>query len=154
VQAAAEIRFARESMAAVLEEIKPLLWEHWAEIAHYADIPLDPNWPWYEGAEAAGQLRIYTVRDQRFALVGYCIYVVAPGLHYKSHTYANQDILFLLPEYRRGRIGRDLVRFTEGQLKGEGVGIVLQHVKVKYDFGPMLKRDGYEPIDTVYGKRL
>lgn len=141
-------------MAAVLHEIKPLLWEHWAEIAHYADIPLDPNWPQYEAMEAGGLLRIYTVRDLRFALIGYCIYVVAQGLHYRPVTYANQDILFLLPEYRRGRIGRDLVRFTEEALKQEGVHIVLQHVKVKFNFGPMLVRDGYEPIDTIYGKRL
>lgn len=141
-------------MAAVLDEIKPLLWEHWAEIAHYDDIPLDPNWPQYEAMESGGLLRVFTVRDERFALIGYCIYVVAPGLHYKPVTYANQDILFILPEFRRGRIGRRLVRFTEDALKQEGVHIVLQHVKVKYDFGPMLRRDGYEPIDTVWGKRL
>jgi GNAT superfamily N-acetyltransferase len=141
-------------MADVLEAIKPLLHEHWEEVAHYPDIPLQPNWPWYEGAEAAGTLRIYTARV-RFALVGYCTYVVGPGLHYASITYANQDILFLEPEHRRGRTGRDLVRFTERELKAEfGHVVVLQHVKVKHNFGPMLVRDGYEPIDTVYGKRL
>jgi GNAT superfamily N-acetyltransferase len=140
-------------MSAILDEIKPMLWEHWAEIAHYPDIPLEPNWPWYEGAEAAGQLRIYTARAC-FALIGYCIYVVGPGLHYKSSTYANQDILFFTPGHRRGRIGRDFIRFTENQLRAEGVHVVLQHVKFAHDFGPMLKRDGYEPIDTIWGKRL
>lgn len=142
-------------MAAVLHEIKPILWEHWAEVAHYTDIPLEPNWPQYEAMEAGGLLRIYTVRDQCFALIGYCIYVVAPGLHYASITYANQDILYLSPEHRRGRTGRNLLRFTELELKGEfGRVLVLQHVKVAHNFGPMLVRDGYEPIDTIYGKRL
>jgi GNAT superfamily N-acetyltransferase len=149
----AGLRFARESMASVLEEIKPLLAAHWAEIAHYADIALDPNWDWYQGAEAAGQLRIFTARAD-LLLVGYCIYVVGPGLHYRSHTYANQDILFLAPEHRRGRAGIGLLRFTEGQLRAEGVNVVLHHVKKKLDITPILMRDGYELIDLVMGKRL
>ncbi len=148
-----EIRYARESMAAVLAEIKPLLWEHWAEVAHYPDIPLDPDWPQYERCETSGTLRIYTARAC-FALIGYCIYVVGPGLHYKSRTYANQDILFLSSAYRRGRICRDLVQFTESELKAEGVDVVLQHVKYAHDWGPVLKRLGYDPIDAIYGKRL
>jgi GNAT superfamily N-acetyltransferase len=147
------VRFARESMAAVREEILPLLHAHWAEVAHYADMPLNPNWPWYEASEAAGQLRIFTARDGE-TLIGYAIYVIGPGLHYRDFTYANQDILFVLPEYRRGFTGRELLRFTEQALRADGVHLVLQHVKVAHDFGPLLRREGYEPIDTIWGKRL
>lgn len=148
-----EIHFARESMADVVPAIQPLLLEHWAEVAHYPDIPLAPNWPQYELMEGAGLLRIYTARAC-FALIGYCIYIVAPGLHYRHVTYANQDILFLESRYRRGRMARDFIRFTEGDLKAEGVKVVLHHVKVVSGLGPMLERDGYGPIDTIYGKRL
>lgn len=147
------IRFARESMAAVLDEIKPLLFEHWTEVAHYGDIPLDPAWDAYAKAEELGTLRIFTARAN-FALIGYCIYVVSPGLHYKSTLYANQDILFLGAQHRRGGTGHRLVKFTEGELRAEGVQVMLQHVKAKRDFRPMLERDGYELIDYVMGKRL
>lgn len=146
------IRFARESVAMVLEEIKPLLHAHWREIAQYPDIPLDPDYDQYAYAEAAGQLRIYTARAER--LVGYGIYLVAPAWHYRQSLQARQDILFLLPEYRQGRAGLKLIEYADAQLEAEGVQVIYQQLKAWLDFGPLLQRRGYELTGSIYARRV
>lgn len=55
--------FAREPLTAELwAEAMPLLVAHKQEIAHYHDIPLEPDVALYAGNEAAGILRCYTAR--------------------------------------------------------------------------------------------
>lgn len=147
--------FARERIGDVFEEIKPLLAKHYAEIAHYPDIPLKPDFQRYLQAEWSGKLRIYTARSAR-ELIGYAIYVVQPALHYRESLQAAQDILFLDPAYRRGRIGMRLIEFADRELRQEGVQVVFQHMKARegLSFGPLLERLGYELVDHVYARRL
>ncbi len=143
--------YAREQMRDVLDEIKPLLTKHWEEIAHYQDIPLDPNWAGYAAASIAGSLRIFTVREDK-VLIGYAVFFIG-NLHYKSTKIATQDILFVLPEHR-GLTGARLIKYCDEQLKAEGAQAVYHHVKKAHDFGPLLERMGYEAVDVVYGRRL
>jgi GNAT superfamily N-acetyltransferase len=100
--------FARESVADVMDEIRPLLEQHWKEIAHYPDIPLDPDYGRYRTLETLGLLRIFTARHDG-QLVGYAIYAVNFSLHYRNSRQAQQDVLFVLPAYRRTRLGTLLV---------------------------------------------
>lgn len=140
--------FQREAVADVIEEIKPLLREHWREIAHFKDVPLNPD---YLAYLAAGErCRVYTVREKG-VLVGYAVFFIG-SLHYQ-HPTATQDILFILPQHR-GRTGIRFIDFCDAQLKAEGIDIVYQHVKVAHDFGPLLRRLGYEEIDHIYARRL
>lgn len=143
-----------ESIDEVIEEIQPLLEAHYHEIAHFKDIPLKPDWVKYRQAELANILRIFTARKWNNALIGYEVFFVTPNLHYSDHTYASQDILFLMPEHRRGRLGRDLTRFSNDCLKTQGVNVVLRHVKDKHNHGAMLERDGAELMDHIYALRL
>lgn len=152
VAAQAPIVYGLEKIEAVLDEIRPLLAAHWEEIAHFRDFALDPAWDEYAKAQERGALRIFTARYSGH-LVGYLIYVVGPGLHYKSTLQAIQDIYFVTEQYRGG-LGRRLLRFAEACLKEEGVKVTYQHVKAAHNFGPMLERQGYELVDLIYGKRL
>lgn len=142
--------YQRETMTAVLGEIQPLLERHWREIAYFQDIPLEPDYGGYERAEAANRLRIFTARRDG-ALVGYAIFFLG-NLHYKSARIATQDILFLVPECR-GFPGYRLIRFSDQQLKAEGVEVTYHHVKVAHDFGPLLVHMGYQAVDTIYARR-
>ena len=144
--------YQRESVAAVFEEIKPLLALHWEEIAHYQDIPLDPDYDSYLALDKTGRIRVYTVRKEG-VLIGYSVFFLG-NLHYRSTKIASQDILFVLPEYRGGGVGFRFIRYCDTQLESEGVTVVYHHVKVKHDFGRLLVHLGYEPIDTIYGRRL
>jgi GNAT superfamily N-acetyltransferase len=147
------MKFATETLEQVRGELQPLLESHWREIAHYQDIPLDPDWEFYESMQDIGRLRFYTARDNG-RLVGYCVFFVAPNRHYMSSLQASQDILFLHPEYRNAGNGRALVLYCDAQLREEGVQAVYQHVKSAHDFGPLLLNCGYELVDLIYAKRL
>jgi hypothetical protein len=144
--------FQLESMESVIEEIKPLIEKHWEEIAHFKDIPLDPDYDSYGAGERLGKLRIFTVRLESGELIGYAVFYIG-SLHYQSTKTASQDILFVLPEHR-GLTGYRFIEYCDNQLRAEGTQVVYQHVKVAHDFGPLLRRIGYEAVDTLYARRL
>lgn len=149
----AQAQFQREAVGSLWAEVWPLLCIHWREIATWHDIELDPNLEAYEQLEEIGALRVFTARigDE---LVGYAAYVVRPHLHYQGSTQAVQDVLFIAPEHRRGRVGIGLIAHADAELAKEGVQVVFQHVKCAHDFGALLERLGYSQVEKVYAKRI
>lgn len=149
------LQYAQERAGPIFEEIKPLLHAHFEEIAHYKDIELKPDYGRYFEAEHHGHLRIYTARADD-VLIGYAIYFVRRSLHYRDSLQAQQDILYLAPKHRSGGRGRALIEYADACLCQEGVQVVIQHVKHKRElnFGPLLKRIGYELMDELWTRRL
>jgi hypothetical protein len=146
--------FAREDSTTVIEEIKPLLTEHYLEIAHYKDIELQVDYEGYLRLEKAGILRIFTTRLDGL-LVGYAIFKVAYSTRYGKSLQAGQDVLYLAPDYRRGRWGIRFINWCDLQLKMEGVQVIYQHQKLAHPaLGVVLQRLGYTPVDTLWAKRL
>lgn len=144
------MKFQREDTS-IYEEMKPLLQLHWEEIAHYKDIPLEPDVAAYQAIEEAGNLRMYTVREDN-ELLGYGIFFIKHNPHYKSSVQAVQDIVFIRKD-KRGQ-GREFIAWCDEQLQHEGVDVVYHHVKAAHNFGPLLERQGYKLIDYIYGKKL
>lgn len=145
------MNFARETLDTCLNEAKPLLIDHWKEIAQYDDILLDVDTERYYNLERSGFLRIYTARKDGL-LVGYAVFVVNTHPHYKNSLQAMQDIIFIHPSHRG--TGGKFILWCDRQLKDEGVQVVFHHIKAKHDWGKMLERFGYELIDKIYGRRL
>lgn len=152
-------KFANEPInPAFVEEIKPLISAHWQEIAHFKDIPLDPDFDLYQKIYDSGTLRAFTVRTEEGTLIGYALFFVKVNLHYKSSNQAVQDILFIHPEHRG--MGRKFIAWCDEQLQAEGVQAVYHHMKAAHSFGPMLetigKKEGnpYEIQDLIYVRRL
>ena len=144
-----------ETMETFWDDGLPLFEKHWREIAHYQDILLEPDADGYRRVEAAGMLRIYTVRKvPSWELIGYELVFVRPNMHYRSSLMASQDVLFLAPEHRKGRLGMKLIDYADSMLRREGVQVVAQHVKAAHNFGPLLERLGYELQDLIYTRRL
>jgi len=144
--------FQQEALKDCLDEARPLLLEHWKEISHYPDIPLDPDENKYYSSEGAGLLRVYTARDEANKIIGYAVFFVCTSAHYKNSLQAMQDIIYVDPKHR-GMGGR-FILWCDRQLKAEGVQVVFQHIKAKHNYGRMLERFGYELIDLIYGRRL
>lgn len=140
----------------LFEESLPLLTEHWREIAHYGDIPLDPDFEVYAAIARAGQLRVFTVRtvEPTQELIGYAVFIVRPNPHYKGSVQAVQDVLFIRPSHRGGSMGYRFIRWCDQRLRAEGAQLSIHHVKSAHDFGPLLNRLGYELVDFIYCKRL
>jgi GNAT superfamily N-acetyltransferase len=149
------ISYARESIRDLKDEVLPLLQAHWREIAFYPDIPLNPRWDAYFHAEDSGSLRCYSVRD-RGVLIGYAAFFLNPSLHYGGSLQAAQDVIYVDPMYRNGRIGLGLIRHCEHALRAEGCQLLMQHAKAdqKHVFGAVLQRLGYDVLDVIYSKRL
>lgn len=145
--------YQAEMITDLWAELEPLLEVHWREVAHYQDIALDPDKETYATLQARGELRCYTARDAG-RLVGYGFFLVRPNLHYRGSRQAHQDVLFLHPDYRRGRTGVQLIRVAERRLQAEGVQVVYHHAKLTNKVGELLERLGYELIDRIYAKRL
>lgn len=147
------ITYQQEKVSEIWDELMPLLFAHWTEIAHYQDISLDPDVEAYAKVEEMGALRCYTARADGL-LVGYVVFFVRHNLHYRVSFQAVQDVLFLSPEYRHGGAGVKLIRYSERQLAEDGVQAVYHHAKRTNQVGKLLLRLGYEHIDEIYGKRL
>lgn len=148
------MEFKREEYSeGLVAEIWPLLEEHYQEIAHFQDIPLAPDFEAYRNAEKLGVVRIFTARDQG-RLDGYAIYFLRRNIHYQTSLQAVQDILFLSAGLRRGLAGYRFIKWCDEQLKKENVQVVYQHVKLAHNFGPVLERIGYEPVEVTYVRRL
>ena len=75
------IKYQQEFLHSVVEDIKPLLEEHWEEVALNKDkIKINPDWEAYFSLESQGKLDIFTARDEG-VLVGYFVVFVYPHIH-------------------------------------------------------------------------
>jgi len=148
------MEFSEETLSQFLDEARPLLVDHWENIALNKDtIPLNPLWNIYEKLEETGNLKIITARQDE-KLVGYAAYVISPSLHYSSQIIADADVFWLDPNYRKGMAGMRLFKHAEKVLKSYGVTRILNKVKIHFDVGKVFERMGYDPIERVYSKSL
>ncbi len=144
--------FSQETFQGVINEVKPLLSDHWEEVAYYKDIKLAPDYDLYEEIERKGMLRVFVMRVEG-ELVGYAAYFIKEHIHYKNTVMAAQDVVFIAKEHRGGS-GYKFIKWCDEQLKADGVHIVTQHVKAAHNFGKMLERMDYELMDLIYVRRL
>ena len=148
------ISYQEETFDQVIDEIKPLLEDHWEEIALNKEvIKLNPNYEMYEKLCNAGVMRIVTARDDG-KLIGYCICIIAYNLHYKDSLTATNDIFFISKDYRKGSTGVKLFIKNEEILKSYGVQRLIMNTKVHQDVGAIFERLGYKQTERVFGKLI
>lgn len=146
------VTFQQESLAQFIPDAMPLMRAHYLEVAHYQDIPFDPDWDTYLAVEKTGSFRVFTARDYDGRLIGYACYFVRSNIHYKTSVQATQDVIYIDPSVRG--FGRSFIDWCDTQLRGHGVQVVYHHVKYAKDFGSALVSLGYEKIEAIYGRRL
>ena len=132
---------------------EPLYKAHCAEVGWFKEDTPEMMWGDYFAMDKMNVLRIYTVRDAGFNLIGYGIYLVRHNMHYASVKAAYCDMIYIKPEHRGG-LGEDFIKWVDQRLKDEGVNSVVHHAKVYYDFGSMLNRLEYEHVENIYIRRL
>lgn len=144
-----DIRVARDELA-------PLLELHWHEVAKYKDIPLEPDWAWYDEMVKGGAYRAYTMRTDEGELIGYAGFVVGGHKHYKSCLCAWADVVFLHPKQRKNAFA--FVRFmkwTDEMLKELGVRLVIHRCKIYHGaLGDLVEALGYEHVEESFERRL
>lgn len=152
------VSFQVEAIAGLWSELLPLARDHWREV-RWDDTEADPDCARYDAAEAAGAYRLLTARGDHHELgrplIGYAGYWICPSAQRRGALEAAQDMLYLRPDCRRGWLGAELIREGDRMLAELGVSIVYHHVRTAArDFGPVLQRLGYQPIETTYARKI
>lgn len=148
------IRYAVEEWASVRPEMEALFPLHWKEIAlDQEHIKLAVDYDRYDAIAKSGAGHIVTVRADG-KLIGYHVSIVMPHPHYKNDLHAVCDLFFLLPEYRKGRIGIRMFQVVEETLRARGAVKMLASVKLHYDIGKVLGYLGWTEIERTYSKYI
>lgn len=150
------ITFATETVAEVQADIEPLLALHYDELCASKEwMALAPDWDRYIALENMDRLLAFTARDDG-KLIGYSVFFVDVHIHYRGNLIANNDVIFVHRDYRKGsRTGLDLIAYSEQQLKLICVQVkVIWHIKFKQDWSAILRRRKYVPEDFTMGKIL
>jgi len=148
------ITYQQEFLDTVEKDIKPLLQDHWEEIAvNKSVIKMNPDWDAYHSLEDNGALKIFTARSDS-DLIGYFVVLLRNHIHYKDHIFAANDVLFLKQEHRKGLTGPKLMKFAEKCLKEDGVSVLVVNTKRHKPFDGLLEWLGYSHVENVYSKYL
>lgn len=151
------MRFALEPYSEKLvQEMRPLWDEHFKELPQLWS-GIDPNLSVYSLLQKTNILRIYTARigaQWENTLVGYQVFCVMKHPHRQYSLEANQDILFLDPEVRKGMVAIKFLKWCDLQLELEGVKAIFRGSRVKKDIGSLYQRMGYECFDLIYVRKI
>jgi GNAT superfamily N-acetyltransferase len=138
---------------AFVEELKELFPLHYEELCVTKDFPLVPDYDAYKRLADAGMLRCITVRADE-ELIGYIIFIVQPHLHYMTCKTAFEDIYYVRPDFRKGRVGIRLFKYAEEVLRSIGVNRVIMHTKIHMDNSKLFEYLGYKWTDKLFTKIL
>ena len=148
------VKYQQEFLTSVVDDAKPLLQDHWDEIAVNKDkIKLNPDWVTYASLEEQGKLKIFTAREDE-VLIGYFVVIVGINPHYKDHLFASNDIIYLSPKHRKGFTSIKLIKFAEKCLKADGVSVLTINTKVHQPFDRLMDFLKFRKIERVYSKYL
>lgn len=152
------IYFQTEPFQTLKPELGSLIKAHWLEVSPDPEFfQLDPAWEIFDRMDELGLVVAVTARRvDNDELVGYIIYLIQPMMHYKNLRLGQEDAHYLKPEYRKGWTAVRMFRIAEGILRSLGVHLTVVHTKMRegLDRGPVFKRLGYQPHETLYLKRL
>jgi hypothetical protein len=138
----------------IKDQIQLLIKRHYAELTLDKDVmKLAPDWDKYKELNKDGKLSIVCAYDGD-KMVGYSVFFLNEHIHYKNNIIANNDVLFLAPEYRLGMTGIKLIKYSEMILQQLGVSKVIWHIKQAKDFRKLLHRMGYQDEDIIVGRAL
>lgn len=135
-------------------EMAPFAPLHWAELAvTKEEVPLDLDWERFNEIDNAGKLHTVIVRDNG-VMIGYHVTLVGPHLHYKSTLHGMVDLYYVLPEYRKHKVGLGLFSFAERSLKQLGVVKIITGTKCHLPNDSLFEHLGYVNTDRTYAKAI
>ena len=111
------ITFHVESYDTSYKDIQKLYMIHWKEISKFS-FEANIDWDLFAKLYALGNLFIATARKNE-RMIGYFISYMFPHIRYKDKIFADNDTIFILPEYREGWTGYKFIKFACTELKKE-----------------------------------
>lgn len=143
------VTYQVEKLADMLDELKPLLEDHYDEISMKYS-PLNPDYDKYIMVEEMGMLRVVTARKDG-QLVGYFITFVHYNMHYRDMIYGVNDIVYIQPEYRGSSVGYRLFKYAiDDLIENMVVSVIVIHMKIKYEFRHLLTGLGFVQTEELW----
>lgn len=132
-------------------ECLPLWKEHYAEFeqAHKRRMKMAPDVETFENLDLRGQLQILVARDDG-KMIGYCLVVIKPHIHYCNSICGFEDSYYLSKSYRKGMTGVKLLKKSIEHLRARGVEKVFFMTKEFISIAKILEYLGMEKTDEVY----
>ena len=144
------LNFAVESFWPAYREAKPLLELHYNEIAKNKQLMImNPDEAVYKQLD--GKLLLVCARDNK-KLVGYFLWIMTTALHYKHVKTAEEDLHYLLPDYRLGMNGYLFIKEACKLAKEHGAQLLIMREKIGHSHPAIMQRLGFAPTDLVYTK--
>jgi len=148
------IQYQQEFLDGVKEEVVFLIENHFSEVYPARDVfSLDMDWDLYSKLEDLGLIKIFTARDGD-KLAGYLWVIISPNLHSKGTYVASDDGFFVDKEYRGISVAKNLIKFTEKCLKEDGFKLFHMSGTEEKPIDPLMKRMGYQKIESKFQKVL
>ncbi len=146
--------YQEETVEEIIPDIKPLLEDHWEEVAINQDkIKLNPDFEAYKALGSSGKAKFYSARVDG-ELVGYFVVIVNKHIHYSDHIFAYNDVIYIKDELRDSGVGKRLIQFAEDMLKQDGVSVLVINTKVHQPFDGLMRHIGYTLAERVYSKYI
>jgi len=121
------IEYAVEPLSlSLIGETVPLQQGYWDEVAGpFHSFGPDVDWKTYMLAQQTGKLRVLCGRVEGVLKAGAFI-IITPHPHYACIA-ASLPLLFVHPDYRKGREGLRLVKLAEGEARNAGAQMMMTH---------------------------
>lgn len=147
------LTFQAEKMGDILDELHELHELHFAETEiHRLGFGLKPNYDYMMEMERRGNMIQFTSRDtESNRLVGNIRMYVQESLH-TGTLYANEDTLFIRPEYRQGFHAVRFMQYVEECLRAIGVREVRTDSKTLNKAHRLVEYLGYKHVANKYTK--
>lgn len=143
--------FQRERFRDFVDELIPLNKAHYKEVEWNVEkIPWDANIPWYKEMDSNDALICFTGRGGGL-LVAYALFFFGDHPHSVSTRFAVNDAIYVHPLHR-GSTGSAFIDYMEKELQNLGAQVVTYQVKTTMNWGSMLERKNFAPVDTTWAK--
>jgi len=147
------ITYQEERLHDFLEELKPILNNHYDELSVTKSFNLNPDYDRYLKFQDLGSFFIMTCRLDG-QLIGYIAYFLYPHIHYKDCMTAMEDLYYVQKEHRQGRVGLKLFSESEKILKDKGVNRIILSCKTHQDHTRLFEHLGYHFYEKHFTKML
>ena len=126
---------------------------NWQEVeAGFSGVPPALDLSVYRAMEEAGMAVAFAAFDGG-VLAGYVSGFVVRHAHY-AFMVGQHDFLFVLPQFRKGRLGLRLMAAFEAAAKEMGAACVLYHAKPDSVFARILQRQDARIEECVFVKEV
>lgn len=136
-----------------LEELLPLLTKHYKEVSLLGRYELKPNYKMYYALDDTDKCKVVVAKNDE-KIVGYIVFFLGQHAHYIDCNLAIEDIYYVLPEYRKGRIAIKMFQYAEEYLKSIGINMIRYTTKTHIDNSALFEYLKYENTEKVFTKMI